>query len=74
MKPYIAIAVLLLCVAARRPATPNRERIVNETLNMTLQIGVEMRDAHKHPTWEQIQTEVCRRLRVKRVAPWEVRR
>lgn len=77
MKPrYLAIAIValyLLC-AARRPAAPSRERIVNETLNMTLFVGIEMSDAHKRPTWDEIQREVCRRLHVKRTAPWEVSR
>lgn len=63
------LAVYLVEAEKRQPRRPCYETAVNATLDMTLAVGSEMRA--QHPTWQQIQNEVARRLNVKRTEPWE---
>lgn len=39
---------------------------VNAALDATLLVGSDMRARGKHPTWAEIDREVCRRLKIKR--------
>jgi hypothetical protein len=75
----IIIALLyLLCGVAWLSAAPARhssayEAGVNAALNMTLLVGAEWRELHVRFSWEQLDNEVARRLRVKRNAPWRTK-
>lgn len=69
---FFAVACLL--AAGARHATPSRDRVVNETLNEVLEVGSEWRTARRSFTWGEMDAEVSRRLRVKRVLVWEVAR
>lgn len=52
------------------PQLPIYDKAVNETLDMTLEVGSDWRTEKRKFTWNEIQLEVARRLHVQRKEPW----
>lgn len=70
---YLVLGVWI-ALASAKPAPKHSsayELGVNAALNATLQVGLEWKQMGLRPTWEQINREVARRLRVQRKEPWK---
>lgn len=65
------LLILLIVFAVSgdmKPGSPTyREKTINRTLDMVLIVGSDLRAAGKHPTWGEMETEVAKRMRIKRV-------
>jgi hypothetical protein len=48
-----------------------REKAINDTLNATLVVGLDMRAQGKKATWDEISQEVARRMKIQRREPWK---
>lgn len=67
---YILLGVVVLRSNSLPPHSGAYSSGVNAALNTTLQVGAEWRTLNVHFTWDQLQVEVARRLKVLRVEPW----
>lgn len=72
----VVSAYLLLGAAlfAKTPVTVHTtayEAGANAALNVTLQVALEWREMKINFTWQQLQMEVARRLKVRRNQPWK---
>lgn len=67
------LVACLVCAGAKH-VVPSRDRVANETLDTVLAVGSEWRTQRRSFTWGEMDAEVSRRLRVKRVKVWEAGR